>query len=107
MGALAGRMAAAALTRDIAVFGGDTSSHALIAMGARELRVSDQFVTAGPICHTDDGAAVTGCRLLPGRRPGRAARHPAASVRRRHHPPRTHPRPATAQLALHHEEDHR
>jgi uncharacterized protein YgbK (DUF1537 family) len=64
MGALAGRMAAAALTRDIAVFGGDTSSHALIAMGARELRVSDQFVTAGPICRTDDGAAVAGCRLL-------------------------------------------
>jgi uncharacterized protein YgbK (DUF1537 family) len=64
IGALAGRMATAGLTRDIAVFGGDTSSHALAAMGARELRVTDQFVTAGPICHTDDTAAVAGCRLL-------------------------------------------
>ncbi|RZT18262.1 uncharacterized protein YgbK (DUF1537 family) [Mycobacterium sp. BK558] len=64
LGALAARMAAAGLTRDIAVLGGDTSSHALIAMGVRELRVSDQFVTAGPICRTDDSAAVAGCRLL-------------------------------------------
>jgi uncharacterized protein YgbK (DUF1537 family) len=64
IGALAGRMAAAGRTQDIAVFGGDTSSHALIAMGVRELRVSDQFVTAGPICRTDDRATVAGCRLL-------------------------------------------
>ncbi len=64
IGALAGRMATAGLTRDVAVFGGDTSSHALIAMGVRELRVSDQFVTAGPICRTDDRATVAGCRLL-------------------------------------------
>ncbi|MBC3192150.1 four-carbon acid sugar kinase family protein [Pseudonocardia sp. C8] len=64
IGALAGRMATAGLTRDVAVFGGDTSSHALSAMGVRELRVSDQFVTAGPICRTDDHAAVAGCRLL-------------------------------------------
>ncbi|HWM00748.1 MAG TPA: four-carbon acid sugar kinase family protein [Actinophytocola sp.] len=64
IGALAGRMATAELTRDVAVFGGDTSSHALIAMGVRELRVSDQFVTAGPICRTDDHATVAGCRLL-------------------------------------------
>jgi uncharacterized protein YgbK (DUF1537 family) len=64
IGSLAGRMATADLTRDVAVFGGDTSSHALIAMGVQQLRVSDQFVTAGPICRTDDGAAVAGCRLL-------------------------------------------
>jgi uncharacterized protein YgbK (DUF1537 family) len=64
IGALAGRMAIAGLTRDVVVFGGDTSSHALIAMGVRELRVSGQFVTAGPICRTDDHAAVAGCRLL-------------------------------------------
>ena len=64
IGALAGRMATAGLTRDVAVFGGDTSSHALIAMGVRELRVADQFVTAGPVCRTDDGATVAGCRLL-------------------------------------------
>ena len=64
LGALAGRLAAARLTHDIAVLGGDTSSHALIAMGVRELRVTDQFVTAGPICHTDDRATVAGCRLL-------------------------------------------
>jgi uncharacterized protein YgbK (DUF1537 family) len=64
IGALAGRMATAGLTRELAVFGGDTSSHALIAMGVRELRVSEQFVTAGPICRTDDRAAVAGCRLL-------------------------------------------
>jgi uncharacterized protein YgbK (DUF1537 family) len=64
LGALAGRMATAGLTRDVAVLGGDTSSHALMAMGVRELRVTDQFVTAGPICRTDDRAAVAGCRLL-------------------------------------------
>jgi uncharacterized protein YgbK (DUF1537 family) len=64
LGTLAGRIAAAGLTRDVAVLGGDTSSHALIAMGVRELRVSEQFVTAGPICRADDQAAVAGCRLL-------------------------------------------
>jgi 3-oxoisoapionate kinase len=64
LGALAGRMAATGLTRDVAVLGGDTSSHALMAMGVQELRVTDQFVTAGPICRTDDRAAVAGCRLL-------------------------------------------
>ena len=64
LGTLAGRMAATGLTRDIAVLGGDTSSHALMAMGVHELRVDDQFVTAGPICRTDDRAAVAGCRLL-------------------------------------------
>ncbi|MGZ6804493.1 MAG: four-carbon acid sugar kinase family protein [Nocardioidaceae bacterium] len=64
IGGLAGRMATGGLTRDVAVFGGDTSSHALIAMGVRELRVSSQFVTAGPICRTDDHATVAGCRLL-------------------------------------------
>jgi len=64
LGALAGRMAVEGLTRDIAVLGGDTSSHALLAMNVRELRVSDQFVTAGPICRTDDDATVAHCRLL-------------------------------------------
>jgi uncharacterized protein YgbK (DUF1537 family) len=64
LGTLAGRMAAAGLTRDVAVLGGDTSSHALAAMGVRELRVTDQFVTAGPICRTDDRATVAGCRLV-------------------------------------------
>jgi len=64
LGALAGRMAVEGLTRDIAVLGGDTSSHALLAMNVRELRVSDQFVTAGPICRTDDDATVADCRLL-------------------------------------------
>jgi uncharacterized protein YgbK (DUF1537 family) len=64
LGTLAGRMAGAGLTRDIAVLGGDTSSHALMAMGVQELRVSDQFVTAGPVCRSDDRATVAGCRLL-------------------------------------------
>ncbi|OZM76923.1 four-carbon acid sugar kinase family protein [Pseudonocardia sp. MH-G8] len=64
IGGLAARMAAGGLTRDIAICGGDTSSHALIAMGVREVRVSAQFVVAGPVCRTDDGAAVAGCRLL-------------------------------------------
>src|SRR4029079_17214431 len=57
-GALAGRMAAPGLTRDVAVLGGDTSSHALMAMGVRELHVADQLVTAGPICRTDDPSRV-------------------------------------------------
>jgi uncharacterized protein YgbK (DUF1537 family) len=64
LGTLAGRMAGEGLTRDVAVLGGDTSSHALMAMGVRELRVSDQFVTAGPVCRSDDRATVAGCRLL-------------------------------------------
>jgi uncharacterized protein YgbK (DUF1537 family) len=64
LGTLAGHMAGAGLTRDIAVLGGDTSSHALMAMGVQELRVSDQFVTAGPVCRSDDHATVAGCRLL-------------------------------------------
>jgi uncharacterized protein YgbK (DUF1537 family) len=64
LGTLAGRMAGEGLTRDVAVLGGDTSSHALMAMGVHELRVSDQFVTAGPVCRSDDRATVAGCRLL-------------------------------------------
>src|SRR4029450_9508596 len=64
LGPLVGRMAAAGLPRDLAVLGGDTSSHALMAMGVRELRVSDQFVTAGPICRADDRATGDGCSLL-------------------------------------------
>jgi uncharacterized protein YgbK (DUF1537 family) len=64
LGTLAGRMAGAGLTRDVAVLGGDTSSHALMAMGVNELRVFDQFVTAGPVCRSDDRATVAGCRLL-------------------------------------------
>jgi uncharacterized protein YgbK (DUF1537 family) len=64
LGGIAAAMATAGLTRDIAVLGGDTSSHALTAMGVRELRVTDQFVTAAPICRADDDAAVAGCRLV-------------------------------------------
>jgi 3-oxoisoapionate kinase len=64
LGGLAARTAEAGLTRDIAVCGGDTSSHALAAMGVRQLRVLDQFVTAGPVCRSDEAAPVAGCRLL-------------------------------------------
>jgi uncharacterized protein YgbK (DUF1537 family) len=64
LGDLAAQMAQRGLTSDIAVLGGDTSSHALSAMGVRELRVTGQFVTAAPICRSDDDAAVAGCRLV-------------------------------------------
>jgi uncharacterized protein YgbK (DUF1537 family) len=64
IGRLAGRMAQAGLTSDVVVCGGDTSSHALAAMGVRELRVRDLFVTAGPVCTADDESSVAGCRLL-------------------------------------------
>jgi uncharacterized protein YgbK (DUF1537 family) len=64
IGGLAARLASAGLTRDVAVFGGDTSSHALIAMGVRELRVKDQFVTIGPVCRTDNQSPLAGGRLL-------------------------------------------
>jgi uncharacterized protein YgbK (DUF1537 family) len=64
IGALAGRMAQASLTNDVVVCGGDTSSHALAAMGVHELRVRDLFVTAGPVCTADDESSVAGCRLL-------------------------------------------
>lgn len=64
LGNLARAMAEGGLTRDIAVCGGDTSSHALRAMGVQQLRVSDQFVTTAPICRSDEQAPVAGCRLL-------------------------------------------
>ena len=64
LGDLAAQMAQQGLTSDIAVLGGDTSSHALTAMGVRELRVTGEFVTAAPICRSDDDAAVAGCRLV-------------------------------------------
>jgi 3-oxoisoapionate kinase len=64
IGQLAGDMAQRGLTRDLVICGGDTSSHALLALGVSELRVSEQFVTAGPICTTDGEAAVAGCRVL-------------------------------------------
>jgi uncharacterized protein YgbK (DUF1537 family) len=52
------------LTRDLVICGGDTSSHALLALGVSELRVTEQFVTAGPICATDAHSELAGCRLL-------------------------------------------
>jgi uncharacterized protein YgbK (DUF1537 family) len=64
IGRLAGTMALNGLTRDVVICGGDTSSHALLAVGAHELRVTEQFVTAGPICATDDESDLAGCRLL-------------------------------------------
>jgi 3-oxoisoapionate kinase len=51
-------------TRDVVVCGGDTSGHALAALGVRELRVTDQFVPVGPICRTDDDTVLAGCRLV-------------------------------------------
>lgn len=64
IGDIAAQMAEAQLTKDIAVFGGDTSSHALIAMGVGQLRVAAQFVTAGPIVQSHGRSRVTGCNLL-------------------------------------------
>jgi uncharacterized protein YgbK (DUF1537 family) len=64
IGRLARVMVERGLTRDVAIFGGDSSSHALIALGVSELRVTEQFVTAGPICAADAASAVAGCRLL-------------------------------------------
>lgn len=64
IGRLARLMVERGLTRDLAVFGGDTSSHALLALGVTELRVTEQFVTAGPICVADADSSVRGCRLL-------------------------------------------
>jgi uncharacterized protein YgbK (DUF1537 family) len=64
IGRLARVMVERDLTRDVAIFGGDSSSHALLALGVTELRVAEQFVTAGPICAADAASAVAGCRLL-------------------------------------------
>ncbi|GAB2564773.1 four-carbon acid sugar kinase family protein [Leucobacter ruminantium] len=68
VGGLLAEVAAAAvergLTRDVAIFGGDSSSHALLGLNVSELRVTEQFVTAGPICAADAASDVAGCRLL-------------------------------------------
>ncbi|CAM3241242.1 four-carbon acid sugar kinase family protein [Stackebrandtia soli] len=68
IGARIGRIAATTaerrLTRDIAICGGDTSSHALLAADVNELRVISQFVTAGPVCATDPDSALADCRVL-------------------------------------------
>jgi len=64
IGAVAARMAQAGLTRDVVICGGDTSSHALAAMHISQLRISELFVTAAPICTADDDSDVAGCRLL-------------------------------------------
>jgi uncharacterized protein YgbK (DUF1537 family) len=68
VGSALGRLARSAvrrgLTRDLIICGGDTSSHALLALGVGELRVTEQFVTAGPICSTDSQSELAGCRLL-------------------------------------------
>ncbi|MEW1835968.1 four-carbon acid sugar kinase family protein [Microbacterium sp. NPDC079995] len=64
IGRLAKIMVERGLTRDVAIFGGDSSSHALLALGVTELRVSEQFVTAGPICQADAASAVAESRLL-------------------------------------------
>ncbi len=64
LGRIVERAVAEHLTRDVAILGGDTSSHALAALRVRELRVAAQFVMAGPICRSDDDAAIAGCRVL-------------------------------------------
>lgn len=64
LGELVAQATSSTLTRDVAVFGGDTASHALLAMGVERLRVAHQFVTAGPVLKTDDRSAAAGCRLL-------------------------------------------
>lgn len=64
IGRLAETMVKRGLTRDIAIFGGDSSSHALLALGVTELRVQEQFVTAGPLCTADEASVLAGCRLL-------------------------------------------
>lgn len=64
IGLVAAEAARRRLTRDVVVAGGDTSSHALAAAGVGQLRISEQFVTAGPICTTDEDSALAGCRLL-------------------------------------------
>jgi uncharacterized protein YgbK (DUF1537 family) len=64
IGVVAAEAARRRLTRDVVVAGGDTSSHALAAAGVGEMRITEQFVTAGPICTTDDDSALAGCRLL-------------------------------------------
>jgi 3-oxoisoapionate kinase len=64
IGAVAARMTRSGLTRDVIICGGDTSSHALAAMNISELRVSELFVTAGPICAADPASDAANCRLL-------------------------------------------
>jgi uncharacterized protein YgbK (DUF1537 family) len=64
IGRLVGEMVRRGLTRDVVISGGDTSSHALLALRVGELRVAEQFVTAGPVCVTDPASDVAGCRLL-------------------------------------------
>ncbi|MFD0557875.1 uncharacterized protein YgbK (DUF1537 family) [Stackebrandtia endophytica] len=64
MGRIAAAMTRLGLTRDIVVCGGDTSTHALLEADVSRLRVTAQFVTAGPICATDDESALAGCRVL-------------------------------------------
>lgn len=64
IGALAAMMIQRGLTQDLAIFGGDSSSHALLALEVSELRVDSQFVTAGPICRADSASIAASCRLL-------------------------------------------
>lgn len=64
IGRIAAVMARGDLTRDVAICGGDTSTHALLEAEVDQLRVTAQFVTAGPICATDDRSALSGCRVF-------------------------------------------
>ena len=64
IGQLAGTMIERGLTRDLAICGGDTSSHALIALNAQQVRVVEQFVNIGPICSLDDNSRAANCRVL-------------------------------------------
>ena len=64
MGRLARFMVKQDLTSEIAIFGGDSSSYALLALGVTELRVLEQFMIAVPICAADGTSAAAGCRLL-------------------------------------------
>jgi uncharacterized protein YgbK (DUF1537 family) len=64
LGELLRRAAREGCTRDMMICGGDTSSHTLGILGVRELRVTDQFVPVAPVCRTDDGSVLRGCRLV-------------------------------------------
>ncbi|WP_122263912.1 four-carbon acid sugar kinase family protein [Ornithinimicrobium cerasi] len=52
------------LTRDVAVLGGDTSTHTLLNLGVRSLRVAEQFVVGAPVCAADSDSVLAGCRIL-------------------------------------------
>lgn len=64
LGTIASVLTATGKTRRVAFMGGDTTTHALSTMSVGSIRVTSQFVTAGPVCMVAGDPTIEDCEFL-------------------------------------------